>query len=108
MKMLKSKTMEMIEVYSGSFTKSSYIKSILEERGIKVLLKDELMGNIAPWYVAPGGVGAVKVVVPEDEANRAMAIIRDLVPSTTPRRSRRIIKALLIVLLILILVSGVA
>ena len=100
----------MIEVYSGSFTESSYIKSILEEKGIKVLLKDELMGNIAPWYVAPGGVGAVKVVVPEDEVHRAIAIIRDLVPSTTPRRPRRIIKALLtvlIVLLILILVSGV-
>jgi hypothetical protein len=75
----------MIEVCSGNFTESSYIKSILEERGIKVLLKDELMGNIALWYVAPGGVGAVKVVVPEDKANRAIAIIRDLAPSTNPR-----------------------
>jgi hypothetical protein len=36
-----------------------------------------MMGTIAPWYVAPGGVGAVKVVVTRSDYERSKAIIAE-------------------------------
>jgi hypothetical protein len=49
----------------------------LKEYGIAARLQDEMMGTIAPWYVAPGGIDAVKVIVPRSDYERAKAIIAE-------------------------------
>jgi hypothetical protein len=78
-KRLKRKTMshpdDLIVVHSGNSIETGFIKSLLEEYGIQTLLQDELMGTIAPWYIAPGGVGAVKILIARSDYERAKAII---------------------------------
>jgi hypothetical protein len=36
-----------------------------------------MMGAIAPWYIAPGGVGAVKLFIARSDYERARAIIAE-------------------------------
>ena len=40
------------------------------------MIKDELMGTIAPFQTSPGGAGAAKVLVREEDAERAKEILR--------------------------------
>ena len=55
------------------------IKIELENNGISAFLKDELIGgSIAPWHAAPGGAGAVKVIVAEKDRAEAIKIIQHL------------------------------
>ena len=104
------KMRELIEVYFGTFTDSGYVKSILVMNEIKVSLKDEGMGVIAPWYVTPGGVGAVKVVVLESQFEKAIQIMRSYsVWSTVPRSTlSRALRCCLVVLLLMMLAIGAA
>ena len=43
---------------------------------ITTFLKDEVMGTVAPWYVGPGGAGAVKVLVSKKDVDRAKPIVQ--------------------------------
>jgi len=65
----------LIVVHAGNAIETGFIKSLLEEYGIQTILRDELMGAIAPWYIAPGGVGAVKILIARRDYERARAII---------------------------------
>ncbi|MCK4325913.1 DUF2007 domain-containing protein [bacterium] len=40
----------LIVVYAGTLVNASFVKSLLENDGIPAFLKDEIMGEIAPWY----------------------------------------------------------
>ena len=56
------------------------LKGALEDSGITAFLKDEIIGTVVPvvpWFAAPGGVGAVKVVVPSDALDKAKFVIKD-------------------------------
>ncbi|MCI0694964.1 DUF2007 domain-containing protein [candidate division KSB1 bacterium] len=68
---------ELVIVHAGNSIEAGFVKSLLEEYGIAARLRDEMMGTIAPWYVAPGGVGAVKVIVVRSDYERAKAIIAE-------------------------------
>lgn len=68
---------ELVIVHAGNAIEAGFVKSLLEEYGIAARLRDEMMGTIAPWYVAPGGVGAVKVVVTRSDYERSKAIIAE-------------------------------
>jgi hypothetical protein len=67
----------LVIVHAGNSIEAGFVKSLLEEYGIAARVRDEMMGTIAPWYVAPGGVGAVKVVVARSDYERAKAIIAE-------------------------------
>jgi len=69
---------DLIVVYSGSAIEANLVKGVLEANDIQATLQDELMGNIAPQYIAPGGYGAVKVLVMEDDAEDALVIIEGI------------------------------
>ncbi len=99
------KVKKLIEVYFGTSMDSGYVKSILEMNGIKASLKDEAMGVIAPWYVTPGGVGAVKVVVLGSQFEKAIQIMRSYsVWPTVPRSTlSRALRCCLVILLLMIL-----
>ena len=69
---------QLVVVFAGNISQSSLVKHIFEVHGIHSFLKDEAMGTIAPWRIASGGVGAVKVEVAESDVGRANAIIKEM------------------------------
>jgi hypothetical protein len=66
-----------VVVYSGSTWECEMVKSLLENEEIQAFLKDEYSGTIAPWVVAAGGAGSVKVVVSNLDFDRARAIVEE-------------------------------
>lgn len=65
-------------VFSGKIWEANLVKNLLENEGIPAFLKDEFVGTIAPWYIAPGGVGSVKVVVAEKHVANAQLVIQSM------------------------------
>ena len=59
-----------IEVFSGSPWEAEIIKGMLENAGIRSVVKDGILGTLAP-YIAP----AVSVLVVEDQYEAAKKII---------------------------------
>jgi hypothetical protein len=74
-KSIKSEMEKLIVIYAGNAIEAGFVKSLLGEYGIQTVLQDEMMGAIAPWYIAAGGVGAVKVLITRSDYERARAII---------------------------------
>jgi hypothetical protein len=66
-----------VEIFSGTIWEAETLKSLLENAEIKVFLKDEITGTLAPWQSAPGGVGSVKVVVSGSDSEKAMLIVKE-------------------------------
>lgn len=60
-----------VEVFSGSPWEAEIIKGLLETSGIRCVVKDGILGTLAP-YIAP----AVSILVLEDDYEAANAIIR--------------------------------
>lgn len=60
-----------VEVFSGSPWEAEIIKGLLESSGIRSVIKDGILGTLAP-YIAP----AVSILVLEDDYEAATAIIR--------------------------------
>ena len=70
---------DMTVVYTaGGLLKAQVIKSKLQEAGIPVLLDYESVGRIIGITV--DGLGAVRVLVPEDRAEEAEALIEERLP----------------------------
>jgi hypothetical protein len=67
----------MVVAFAGTTLDAGMIQSLLEEEGIPAFIQNELMGSIAPWQIAPGGVGAAKVLVSNLNEARAIKIIND-------------------------------
>lgn len=67
---------ELVVVYTGNPMDTAFLKSLLEADGITTFLKDEIMGTVAPFYVAPGGAGAVKVIIAKRDLDRAKPIVQ--------------------------------
>lgn len=68
---------DLIVVFEGSYVEVDLLKSLLDANGITSFLKDQVMGTIAPMYASPGGVNAVKLLIPRVEYEDAMPIIDD-------------------------------
>ncbi|WP_075589670.1 putative signal transducing protein [Labilibacter marinus] len=66
---------ELISVFNGSPIDADIIKEILEDHGIMVQVKNELMGSIAPWHVSPGGIDPTEIVVLESDKENALLLI---------------------------------
>ena len=66
-----------VEVYAGTSWQAGLVLSLLEHAGITAFLKDDFLGTLTPWYAAPGGAGAVKVLVPAEFGEDALPIIRE-------------------------------
>lgn len=62
-------------VFAGRPADAALIRGMLEDRGIPAELQDDMIGTMAPWYAAPGGAGAVKVVVADEHAQQARELI---------------------------------
>lgn len=78
-----TKTSKTVIVFEGNIIEVGFFQSLLEEAGIFCVIQDELMGTNFPWYVSAGGVGAVKLVVSQDDETKATALI-DAYKSSKP------------------------
>jgi hypothetical protein len=65
----------LIEVYAGIAWQAAMVKNLLENAGITVFLKDEILGTLGPWWTGPGGAGSVKVVVSSSDFEVARVIV---------------------------------
>jgi hypothetical protein len=64
-----------VEVYDGDQWEVSLVKSLLDNAEIESFLKDERMGVLAPWNVAGGGAGSVKIFVSNVDYEKAKEVI---------------------------------
>jgi hypothetical protein len=62
-------------VFAGTSLEAAMVKSLLENAEIQAFLKDEIYGTLEPWVVAPGGAGAVKVIISSADAERAKQVV---------------------------------
>ena len=69
------KDTNLIEIYRGNSVNSEIIKDILNDNGIIASLKNQLMGSIAPFYVAAGGIDPVGVEIFARDREKALALI---------------------------------
>lgn len=60
-----------VEVFSGSPWEAEIVKGLLETNEIRCVVKDGIMGTLAP-YIAP----AVSILVVDTEYEAAMELIR--------------------------------
>ena len=67
--------MESIEVFAGNIVEVGLVQSLLDNDGIQSWLRDEIVGTLNPWYAAPGGTGAIKVLVLKADYNKSISII---------------------------------
>jgi len=68
---------QLVVIYSGNPLNTGLLKSMLEDNEITVYMKDEVMGTFFPWYGSPGGAGAIKILVEENDLERAESIVQD-------------------------------
>lgn len=68
-----------VVVFEGNDWQAAMVKSLLENAEIEVFLKDEKMGVIAPWNVAGGGAGSVKVIVSNFDLERAKEVVAEFI-----------------------------
>lgn len=64
-----------VEVYDGDQWQASLVKSLLDNAEIESFLKDERMGVLAPWNVAGGGAGSVKIFVSNVDYEKAKEVV---------------------------------
>jgi hypothetical protein len=66
-----------VEVFAGDIWETGLVKSLLEDAEIETFLQDEFRGTLAPWQVAPGGAGAIKVIVSDNDYERAKQVVEE-------------------------------
>jgi hypothetical protein len=65
------------EVFAGTPWEAALIKSLLENAEIQAFLKDDIYGTLEPWVAAPGGAGAIKVIVSSVDVEKAKQVVDD-------------------------------
>lgn len=66
-------------VFEGNDWQASMVKSLLDNAEIEAFIKDEKMGVLAPWNVAAGGAGAVKIFVSNLDYERAREVVTEYI-----------------------------
>lgn len=69
---------EPVEIYCGDIIQAELLQSLLENAGVTSFLKDEIMGTLT----APGGAGAVKVLVADIDTEKAKTVVADYEKNT--------------------------
>jgi hypothetical protein len=66
---------KLVSVYSGNYLQAQIVKGRLESEGVPVLLRYEGAGLI--YGITVDGLGEARVMVPEELAEEAEAIVAD-------------------------------
>lgn len=67
--------MKLVPVYRGNYLQAQIVKGRLESEGVPALLQYEGAGLV--WGVTVDGLGEARVMVPEDLAQEAEAIVAE-------------------------------
>ena len=73
---------ELVLIYTGGNIDADLLRNILEGSGIEAFLHHDNIGTIAPFYNAPGGVGAVRLMVPRRYLDMAEPIVKDFMENS--------------------------
>ena len=63
------------EIFAGDSWETGLLSSMLNDNGIRNWVLDEIMGRMNPWWTAPGGAGAIRVMVSSEDAEAARAVV---------------------------------
>ncbi|MEI6677160.1 MAG: DUF2007 domain-containing protein [Mariniphaga sp.] len=66
---------EMVEVFAGELWEATLIRELLEDNGIEAYLENEVMGNIAPWYITSGGTAPVTIKILQSDLEFSRELI---------------------------------
>jgi hypothetical protein len=66
---------KLVSVYSGNYLQAQIVKGRLESEGVPALLRYEGAGLV--YGITVDGLGEARVMVPEDLAKEAQAIVAD-------------------------------
>ena len=64
-------------VFEGNDWECAMVKSLLNNAEIESFLNQEYQGVMAPWQVAAGGAGSIKIVVSNLDFERAKEVVED-------------------------------
>ena len=62
-------------VFLGTEPEAAIVRAYLEDNGVQAMLEGANVATVAPHLATPAGVGSVKVVVAEEDAERARSLI---------------------------------
>lgn len=68
---------DIITIFSGSPMDAEIVKEILADNEIIAHVKNQLMGQIAPWQVSAGGVDPVEVEVLIQDQEKAQSLVNE-------------------------------
>ncbi len=74
--MNKRQQTDAVVVYTGHAWEAEMFVNILENEGIRGFINNEVVGTLFPFYTTPG-MGAVRVIVSESDAERARTLAED-------------------------------
>ncbi len=74
--MEKNNENQPVVIFTGHAWESEMLVNILESEGIKAFINNEVVGTLFPFYSTPG-MGAVKVVVSQNDAEKAKLLVED-------------------------------
>jgi hypothetical protein len=77
--MSESNENKAITIFKGDPIEVGIVKSLLENYEIEAFLIDEIMGNLNPWLISPGGTGSIKVLVSNTDYEKAKQIVDEYV-----------------------------
>ncbi len=69
------KDTDLIEIYRGNPVDSEMVTEILNDNGIIASMTNKIMGNLAPFYVAAGGLDPVGVEIFARDKDKALELI---------------------------------
>ena len=68
---------DLMIIYEGNSIESEMVKEILQDHGIIVNIKNQLMGTIAPWQVSAGGFDPIKLEIFVKDKEKALRLIEE-------------------------------
>lgn len=67
----------MTTIFEGTYYESIAIKNLLTANNIEVFSINELMSNLEPWAISPGGLSPLKLNIQDSDFEKAKVLIDD-------------------------------
>jgi hypothetical protein len=68
---------DLVKIFAGNPWQAGMVRSLLENAEINSFLKDEIIGNLYPWYTGAGGTASVSVFVASSDYTNAKIVVEE-------------------------------
>ncbi len=75
---------ELVAIYVGEQWQATIVKELLNDNGINAFIENELMGSIAPWQIAAGGMASVTVMIASSDYTLAKPLVDEFTNGSNP------------------------